>query len=184
MRAAFIAALLALPGVTNAAPPQWTWEAGKQSNNGAITLKSVNGATTYNGTQNPTGAVAKTNQNAVTQPPTVVIQSTGNSGYAEIIPYISVGTTSLPTCPIGYSILWSGESSVHGMSPKIFNAGGSRFNLTGFFLPSNGYTYYGWNVDGEINKPSYATTGVLEIGTTFWGSYGFPTSWSAVLCTK
>ncbi len=59
---------------------QWTWEAGKQTNNGSITVKSVSGGATYSGTQNPTGAVAKTNQSAVTQPPTVIIQATGNSG--------------------------------------------------------------------------------------------------------
>jgi len=79
MRAAFVAALVALAGPVLAGPPQWTWEAGKQTNNGAITIKSVNGGTTYSGTQNPTGAVAKTNQNAVTQPPTVIIQATGGS---------------------------------------------------------------------------------------------------------
>ena len=65
--------------VAFAAGPQWTWEAGKQST-GAITLKSTDGSTTYSGTQNPTGAVAKTNQTAVTQPPTVIIQATSGSG--------------------------------------------------------------------------------------------------------
>lgn len=61
------------------AEPQWAWEAGKQTNNGAITIKSVSGGATYSGTQNPTGAVAKTNQSAVTQPPTVIIQATGGA---------------------------------------------------------------------------------------------------------
>lgn len=71
--------LLALAQTAIAAPPpQWTWEAGKQTNNGAITIKSVNGSTTYSGTQNPTGAVAKTNQNAVTQPPTIIVQASGD----------------------------------------------------------------------------------------------------------
>ncbi len=60
--------------------PQWTWEAGKQTNNGSITVKSVSGGATYSGTQNPTGAVARTNQSAVTQPPTVILQATGGSG--------------------------------------------------------------------------------------------------------
>lgn len=63
-----------------AAGQKWTWEAGKQTNNGQITVKSLSGSTTYSGTQNPTGAVAKTNQNAVTQPPTVIIQATGGGG--------------------------------------------------------------------------------------------------------
>ncbi len=65
-----------------AGPPKWTWEAGKQTSNGSITVKSLSGATTYSGIQNPTGAVAKTNQNAVTQPPTVIIQATGGGGGA------------------------------------------------------------------------------------------------------
>jgi len=63
-----------------AAGQKWTWEAGKQTSNGQITVKSLSGSTTYSGTQNPTGAVAKTNQNAVTQPPTVIIQATGGGG--------------------------------------------------------------------------------------------------------
>ncbi len=63
-----------------AAAQKWTWEAGKQTSNGQITVKSLSGSTTYSGTQNPTGAVAKTNQNAVTQPPTVIIQATGGGG--------------------------------------------------------------------------------------------------------
>ena len=69
--------LLVAVSVHSIADPQWTWEAGKQTNNGAITVKSATGGTTYSGTQNPTGAVAKTNQSAVTQPPTVIIQATG-----------------------------------------------------------------------------------------------------------
>lgn len=71
--------LLLACGVTFSAP-QWAWEAGKQSSNGAVTLKSTgNGSTTYTGTQNPTGANVKVNQNAVTQPPTIIVQATGGS---------------------------------------------------------------------------------------------------------
>ena len=76
MKAALLLSVALVPSLALAAGPQWTWEAGKQSSNGAITIKSTNGSTTYTGTQNPTGAVAKTNQNAVTQPPTVIIQAT------------------------------------------------------------------------------------------------------------
>ncbi len=77
-RGPFIAMLLSVAQSAAASgPAQWTWEAGKQTNDGSITIKSVSGETTYSGTQNPTGAVAKTNQSAVTQPPTVIIQATG-----------------------------------------------------------------------------------------------------------
>ena len=72
--------ILLAPGAIAAGTPQWTWEAGKQTNNGSITVKSVSGGATYSGTQNPTGAVARTNQNAFTQPPTVILQATGSSG--------------------------------------------------------------------------------------------------------
>lgn len=71
-----LALTLALTTTLTHAAPQWTWEAGKQSSGGEIIIKSTNGSTTYSGTQNPTGAVAKTNQTAVTQPPTVIIQAT------------------------------------------------------------------------------------------------------------
>ena len=57
---------------------QWAWEAGKQSSNGAVTVKSISGSSSYTGVQNPTGAVAKINQTAVTQPPTVVVQATAS----------------------------------------------------------------------------------------------------------
>ncbi len=77
-----VMSLLFAQSAPAAGPTQWTWEAGKQTSNGSITVKSVNGGTTYSGTQNPTGAVAKTNQSAVTQPPTVIIQATGGGGGA------------------------------------------------------------------------------------------------------
>ncbi len=51
-----------------AASAQWTREAGKQTNNGSITVKSLSCGSTYSGTQNPVGAGTKINQNAVTQP--------------------------------------------------------------------------------------------------------------------
>jgi len=72
-----IVALL-LGSVHAVAGPQWVWEAGKQTTNGAITLKSASGGGSYNGTRNPTGAVAKVNQSASTQPPTIIIQATAS----------------------------------------------------------------------------------------------------------
>jgi hypothetical protein len=40
-----------------------------------LTVKSLSGGA-YGGMENPTGAVARANQSAVTQPPTVIIQAT------------------------------------------------------------------------------------------------------------
>lgn len=62
-----------------AGTPQWTWEAGTQTNNGAITIKSTDGVTTYAGTQNPTANTVHINQNAATQPPTVVVPSSSSA---------------------------------------------------------------------------------------------------------
>ena len=47
------------------------------ASNGSVTVKSLSGGT-YTGTQNPSGTIAKTNQSAVTQPPTVIVQATAN----------------------------------------------------------------------------------------------------------
>ncbi len=55
---------------------QWTFQSGKQTNNGPVTVKSVDGSTAKTATQNPTGAAARVNQTAVTQPPLMVMQAT------------------------------------------------------------------------------------------------------------
>jgi hypothetical protein len=59
------------------AQPAWAHQAPGFQSNGVITVKSLAGGT-YGGTENPTGAVARVNQSAVTQPPTVIIQATGS----------------------------------------------------------------------------------------------------------
>ncbi|CAN7751215.1 hypothetical protein LJR269_006628 [Duganella sp. LjRoot269] len=60
------------------AQPAWAHQAPGFQSNGAITVKSLMGGA-YGGTENPTGAVARSNQSAVTQPPTVIIQATGSA---------------------------------------------------------------------------------------------------------
>ena len=52
----------------------WAHQNASIASNGAVTVKSLAGGS-YASTQNPSGASAKTNQNAATQPPTVLIQS-------------------------------------------------------------------------------------------------------------
>lgn len=70
---AMIASTLASAGSVD-----WAHQVSKQTNNGAITVKSVNGASTYaNVKQNPTGNAVQTNQSAATQPPLVIIQNSG-----------------------------------------------------------------------------------------------------------
>ncbi len=58
----------------------WAHQDGSLQSNGAVTVKSLSGGS-YTSTQNPSGAIAKANQNAATQPPTVIIQATGSSSY-------------------------------------------------------------------------------------------------------
>ncbi len=77
--------------------PSWIWEDGKQPTNTPITLKAVSGPATYNATENPTGAVAKANQNAVTQPPVIIIQATGSGpvfSYKDDCYILKVSTTT------------------------------------------------------------------------------------------
>jgi len=114
---AFLLACL-FPLYTLAGPPQWTWEAGDQTNNGAIVVKQVTGGGTYNATQNPTGGAALVNQNAATQAPTVVLQSTAtlliavrgavcNSALNTIA--ITASRAMLLTCPA--TNIWTADLS-------------------------------------------------------------------------
>jgi len=177
MRAAFIAALVVLSGPALAAPPQWTWEAGKQTNNGAITIKSTNGSTSYSGTQNPTGAVAKTNQNAVTQPPTVIIQATSSGGYSESIPMVSIGTNTIPTCPVGFTSAFSKFGAGYLSATAIFNIAGSRFNFGNFYASGNYYVgFLPDNYTGAILGLYYR----YDLGYVADNS----TLWAVALCTK
>ena len=55
----------------------WAHQAGSLSSNGSVTVKSIAGGS-YSATQNPSGAIAKANQVAATQPPTVIVQATAS----------------------------------------------------------------------------------------------------------
>ena len=69
-------ALLAIAsaGRANAWQSYWAHQDSNFVRNGAITVKSLSGST-YIGSQNPTGSTSKANQNAATQAPTVIVQS-------------------------------------------------------------------------------------------------------------
>lgn len=71
----------------------WAHQTSDFASNGAITIKSLSGGT-YAGTQNPTGAVAKTNQNAVTQPPTIIVQATNGGTCYTFQPPTGMGFAS------------------------------------------------------------------------------------------
>ncbi|MQA40759.1 hypothetical protein [Rugamonas aquatica] len=78
LTAALLAALCST-GAWAATGPAWAWSVGKISNNGSVQVQALNGGGSYDIVQNPTGAVAKANQSAMTQPPTVIVQSTGSA---------------------------------------------------------------------------------------------------------
>jgi len=130
--------------------PAWAWTAGKITNNGSISVKSSTGASTYNAVKNPVGAVAKTNQSAVTQPPTVIIQATSaaGGGYQEAMPLLSWDSNIIPaapTCPTGYTNVFTASIAKYGNPSAVFNVGGSRYSW-GLFSQSGGASV-GWMID-------------------------------------
>jgi hypothetical protein len=64
----------------SATPIGWAHQTGGFPGNGAVTVKSLAGGL-HEGWQNPTGAVVKPNQNAVTQTPTVIVQASGSTPF-------------------------------------------------------------------------------------------------------
>jgi hypothetical protein len=149
MKAKFVGVIIVgLSGMANAqVGPAWAQAAGKITNNGSISVKSASGAGTYNAVRNPIGAVAKTNQSAVTQPPTVIVQAT-SGGYSEMTPLLAVGNNGVypayPTCPAGYTAVWYSPKPY--VSP-VFNVAGSRFNWG--MWSANAATQFGWSVDNN-----------------------------------
>lgn len=130
--------------------PAWAWSTGKITNNGSVTVRSANGSSTYNAVKNPIGAVAKTNQSAVTQPPTVIIQATSGSsgGYQQVMPLLAYDGSvmpAIPTCPSGYTSVFTATISRYGNVPTVFNVKGTRFSW-GIFSGS-GSASAGWMID-------------------------------------
>lgn len=154
--------------------PAWAWTAGKITNNGSVTVKSASGAATYDAVKNPIGAVVKTNQSAVTQPPTVIIQATSAaSQYVEAMPLIATtsNTTSVmpvpPSCPAGFTAVWTKVIPSYGKG-FTFNVAGTRFSFGLYNFSSN--TYVGWLVDGGITAAGVTTSYQIADMTGHWSS--------------
>ncbi|MBX9869218.1 MAG: hypothetical protein K2X63_05425 [Burkholderiaceae bacterium] len=84
LKAIFIAIILVLQfpfSIANTSSNQWVWETGNLTTNTTTQLKSNNGTTTYGSTQNPFGANVKINQNATTQPPTIIIKNADGGAF-------------------------------------------------------------------------------------------------------
>jgi hypothetical protein len=187
-KASVLAGLLAVAGAAPAmaGPVNWAHQATGFQSNGAVTVKSLAGGS-YAGTQNPAGAVAKANQNAATQPPTVIIQAT-SAGYAEAIPLLIAGSVP-PSCPASYTrvftMIATGCPNYQQANP-VFNVAGSRWSLITIPNPSGGgYASAAWVAD---QAPSYnynsTPTMVGAAGASCQNGYSTYAAWSASLCTK
>ena len=115
-----LAAVVALPA---AGQPSWAHQAAGFQSNGQVSIKSLSGGS-YVGSQNPTGAIAKTNQSATTQPPTVIIQAT--SSQQELRTFVRLGANVFPTCPIGFTAIFQYSGTDCSNTGIIYNAGGSN----------------------------------------------------------
>lgn len=173
----FIALLVASSGAI-AGGPQWAWDAGVQTNNGAITVKSVSGATTYNVTQNPTGAVAKLDQNSATQPATIVVQATATlpiraegdpctqatSGvspnqFADEGQAITADRTKILTCRSGVWTASSGLSSVMSVSSGGWKTSAAVICPANFTMTGGSCDMYRGGDGREINPRVCAPSG-------------------------
>lgn len=175
-----LACLLVIAASSSSAasgPTGWAHKAAGFQSNGAVIVKSLAGGS-YAGTQNPTGAVAKANQIASTQPPTVIIQATANS-YVQAVPLMMAYTLTPPTCPTGYTSVFTITSSTFTGSP-IFNIAGTRFAFAYYFYGST--NFYGFLMDGLPTPLSTNTSGYQIYGT--WSVSNVTSTWAASLCTK
>ena len=171
-----LAAVVAHPAA--AAQPGWAHQAAGFQSNGQVTVKSLAGGS-YSGTQNPTGAVAKANQSAATQPPTVIIQAT-TTGYPETLPLLVSNSQTPPSCPASYTRVWTMSGNgcdLNNLKSGYHNVAGSKWTL--IYSVRNGDTF-GWIPDGATNYTA-ANTNVSQIPL----NYGWcAANWAASLCQK
>jgi len=167
--------VLALPAA--AGPVDWAHQNGSVQSNGAVTVKSLSGGS-YSATGNPSGAVAKANQNAATQPPTVIIQAT-SSANAEMVPLVVTGSSVIPSCPSGYTSVFSKSGTGTGAMPPVFNVAGSKFTFG--YLYYQGSYYVGFTVDTvPVMGYSSGTTQLYYPPASITSG----TQWAAALCSK
>jgi len=150
-----------------AQPPQQTGETGKQSNDGAITIgNTYKGAS--NSTQNPIGAVAKTSQITVTQPPTIIIQATG--GPMQLLPSNTVCDASVDN-----QVRISSTRAMQYCDPVSHAWTDIATGTTGGVLTYNSPGNYSWTVPSGI-------TSITAYAGGAGGSWGAVLAGSWVLC--
>jgi len=151
--------MLALPAA--AGPVDWAHQNGSVQSNGAVTVKSLSGGS-YGATGNPTGAVAKANQNAATQPPTVIIQATSSGVFSYtsdcyILTFVGNGQTYVGAGKLDSSNNFTGitGSMGNGGGDLVMGAlmGYSMFNSAG----ATGAKYYGiCTTSSCLTSPTYS----------------------------
>lgn len=167
--------------------PAWAWDASKITNNGSVQIQSTNGSSTYNAVQNPTGAVAKTNQSALTQPPTVIIQATSGA-YGETIPLIDKTSNVPPSCPAGYTRVFTATGS-GCPNYATYNIASTRWSLYPYGFGGGGGAV-SWLLDQNTAymMPGTGTTssasGPSAVCATNVNYSQVPQPWAASLCTK
>lgn len=164
----------------------WAHQVGGMQSNGQVIVKSLSGAS-YSATQNPVGAVVKANQNAATQPPTVIIQATA-AATRECQPKIkgsSALNVTMPACPAGYSSIFQESTALSVNSCPLevnqtYNIASTNWSF-GLVSVANAQAV-GFMND---NKPS-GNSGNLPASLQYViCSYGSNTySWAANLCCK
>jgi len=177
---------MAIMTPAGAGPTGWAHQAAGFQSNGAVSVKSLAGGS-YAGTQNPSGAVAKGNQNAATQAPTVIIQAT-NGGARECQPKINGANgsnVSMPTCSAGYSSVFQASAALSGNACPAPNS--DTFNIAGTNWSFGMVSVTNVQAVGFMNdnKPSGNTGNTPASGQSAVCSYSsFSYSWAANLCCK
>ncbi len=150
-----------------------------------MTVKSLAGGS-YASTQNPTGAVAKANQNAATQAPTVIIQATNGNAF-NYLNDCYILTTSGSITMIGAGKLDASNNFTGVVGAAAGGTNGDKTNgavifsaLTGASLSqtsSTNTTYY-WCGNSGACAATYVqyVTSSGYYGTYIVGVAGMPTT--------
>lgn len=163
-----------------------------------MNVKSFAGGT-YAATQNPTGAVAKVNQVAATQPPTVIIQATGGA-VPQCVPKFLTGSTRppIPSCSSGYTQVWADQSAsasggwyidtctAQSGDDAVYNINGSDISFRKVHNSSSGHSSRAFVSSSAMSILGGTSTGYYDMSTTVvsCSSSTYTQAWSAALCCK
>lgn len=154
--------------ITAAAPagaqPAWAHQSPGFQSNGAVTVKSLSGGV-YGSTENPAGTIAKVNQSAITQPPTIIIQATGSS-YA-------VATTIATTTGLA-----GGVAGMNAMCVAEFGSGWKMATIGRFAVTTSFTNVTAWVNSASGNCNNWSQTTSTGIAVTLVGG-GAGNYWGA-----